>query len=30
MAGKRKKVKSTRASRKTLDQIHYGDEPSGE
>ena len=30
MAGKRKKVKSTKASRKTLDQIHYGDEPSGE
>lgn len=29
MAGKRKKVRSTRASRKSLDQIHMGDEPIG-
>ncbi len=30
MAGKKKKVRSTKASRKTLDQIHYGEEPSGD
>ena len=30
MAGKRKKLRSTKTSRKTLDQIHYGDEPSGD
>lgn len=30
MAVKKKKVRSTKQSRKTLDQIHYGDEPMGE